>query len=307
MGHKHGSITHEFTKEYQQMAAYGESKHEEKRSGTLEGKIFSFNTMKAYKRAGVAFGKWCKQKHGCRTVADCREYVADYLRRRMAICSPYTVKLDAAALAKVYRCRAQDFGIKTPARTRTGIRRSREERNMDKHFSETKNADLVTFCRCTGLRRCEVSSVTGKQLFRKDGSWYIRIIRGQGKGGRTRETPIIGTAAEIRRVVDMMQAAGDKLVFSRVHAAADIHGYRADYAARLYRMYARPLEVCRRDPFYNPSRHRVERNSVYYCRNDERGRWFDKKAMLIVSRALGHNRISVVGEHYLYNVCPAAA
>ena len=182
------------------------------------------------------------------------------------------------------------------------IRRSRMARNMDKHFSETRNADLVTFCRCTGLRRCELSRLKGNQLFRRGGSWYIRIERGQGKGGRVREIPIVGTAAEIRRVVEIMRAAGDRLVFVRVHAAADIHGYRAEYAARLYRMNARPLSICRLEPFYNPSRHRLERNSVYYCRNDERGRWFDKRAMLIVSRALGHNRISVVGEHYLYNV-----
>lgn len=302
MGHKHGSIIHEFTREYKSMAAYGESKHAAKQAGTLEGKIFSFDTMRAYIRAGCAFGKWCKQEHGCKTVLSCRDYVADYLRFRMEHCSAYTMKLDAAALAKLYRCRAQDFGIETPARTRPGIRRSRETRNMDKHFSEKKNADLVTFCRCTGVRRCELASMKGNQLFRRGGSWYIRIERGQGKGGRERIIPIVGTAAEIRRVVEIMRAAGDRLVFVRVHAAADVHGYRAEYAARLYRIHARPLDVCRRDPFYNPSRKRLERNSVYYCRNDERGRWFDKAAMLIVSRALGHNRISVVGEHYLYNV-----
>ena len=307
MGHKHGSIVHEFTKEYKSMAAYGESKHQAKKAGTLEGKIFSFNTMKAYKRAGVAFGRWCKQEHGCKTVLSCRDYVADYLTFRMERCSAYTVKLDAASLAKLYRCRSQDFGIETPARTRPGIQRSRKPRNMDKHFSETRNAELVNFCRCTGLRRCELSALTGNQVFRRGGSWYIHIERGQGKGGRERDIPIIGTPEQIRRVVEIMRAAGDKLVFPRVHAAADIHGYRAEYAAELYRMHARPLEVCRRDPFYNPSRHRMERNSVYYCRNDERGRWFDKRAMLIVSRALGHNRISVVGEHYLYNLEAAPA
>lgn len=284
------------------MAAYGQSKHAAKKAGSLDGQIFSFSTMHAYIRAGVAFGRWCKQEHGCRTVAACRQYAADYLAQRAASCSPYTVKLDAAALAKLYRCRAQDFGITTPARTRPGIRRSRGDRNMDRHFSAEKNADLVTFCRCTGLRRSELRALTGGQLFRRAGAWFIRIERGQGKGGRVREIPIIGTAAEIRRVVEIMRAAGSGRVWPSVHAAADIHSYRAEYAARLYRIHARPLAVCRREPFYNPSRRRFDADSVYRCRNDERGRWFDKRAMLIVSRALGHNRISVVGEHYLYNV-----
>lgn len=302
MGHKHGSITYEVTQAFQAMAAYGQSKHAAKQAGTLDGQIFSFSTMRAYKRAGVAFCKYCKQEHGCRTVSDCRQYVADYLARRIESCSAYTVKLDAAALAKLYGCRAQDFEIRTPARIRPDITRSRNPRAMDRHFSEKKNADLVTFCRCTGMRRCEVRTVTGAQIRREDGTWYIHIEHGQGKGGRERDIPITGSAAEVQRVVELMKAAGEGKVFQRVHAAADIHAYRAEYAARLYRLHARPLEVCRRDPFYNPSRGRLERDSVYYCRSDQKGTWYDKKAMLIVSRALGHNRICVVGEHYLYNV-----
>ena len=302
MGHKHGNLTFQISNEFHKMESYGTSKHAAKQAGNLDGMIFSFSTMRAYIRAGVAFGRYCKAEHGCKTVAGCRDYAAEYLAQRGKECSPYTVKLDAAALAKLYHCRAQDFGITTPPRTRPGIQRSRNPRNMDRHFSEKRNADLVTFCRCTGVRRSEAATMTGNQLFRRAGAWYIHIVPGQGKGGRERDIPIIGTGAEIRRVVDMMRAAGGGLVFQRVHAAADIHGYRAQYAARLYKQHARPLAVCRRDPFYNPSRHQVNSNSVYFCRNDERGRWFDKKAMLVVSRALGHNRISVVGEHYLYNI-----
>ena len=287
------------------MAAFGESKHRAKKAAGIQGtrnKIYSFDTMRDYIRAGVDFGKYCKTVHGCRTLEQCRAFVPEYLERRAEYCSAYTVKADAAALAKLFQCRAQDFGTETPARRRHEIRRSREPRNMDKHFSVNRNADLITFCRCTGLRRCELNSIKGYQCFRRGGSWFLFIERGQGKGGRARELPIIGTPEEIRRVVEIMRAAGSGKVWPRVHAAADIHSYRAEYAAALYRQYARPLEVCKRIPFYNPSRRRYDTSSVYYCRGDERGRWFDKRAMLKVSRALGHNRISVVGEHYLYNV-----
>ena len=302
MGHLRGSLTFQISQEYKSMAAFGESKHKAKKAAGIQEKIFSFSTMRDYIRAGVDFGKYCKAAHNCKTLAQCRDYVAEYLEHRAADCSAYTVKADAAALAKLYHCSASDFGIETPARTRPGIRRSRETRNMDKHFSERNNADLVTFCRCTGLRRSELRALKGYQIFRRGGSWFLFIQRGQGKGGRARELPIIGTPAEIRRVVEIMRAAGSGKVWPRVHAAADIHSYRAEYAAALYRIHARPLEVCRRERFFNPSRRSYDRNSVYICRGDERGRWFDKRAMLIVSRALGHNRISVVGEHYLYNV-----
>lgn len=305
MGHLRGSLTFQISEKYKSMAAFGESKHRAKQAAGIQGtrnKIYSFETMHDYIRAGVDFGKYCKTVHGCKTLEQCRNYVTEYLEQRAENCSAYTVKADAAALAKLFQCSAQDFGIETPARTRQGIRRSRETRNMDKHFSESRNADLITFCRCTGLRRCELKSIKGYQCFRRGGSWFMFIERGQGKGGRARELPITGTPEEIRRVVDIMRAAGSGNVWPRVHAAADVHSYRAEYAARLYRIHARPLEVCRRERFYNVSRRSYDTSSVYYCRGDKRGCWYDKRAMLIVSRALGHNRISVVGEHYLYNI-----
>lgn len=39
----------------------------------------------------------------------------------------------------------------------------------------------------------------------------------------------------------------------------------------------------------------------YYCKKDKKGIWYDKEAMKITSRALGHNRISVIAGHYLNN------
>ena len=41
--------------------------------------------------------------------------------------------------------------------------------------------------------------------------------------------------------------------------------------------------------------------TVYYCRKDKKGLWYDKEAIKITSKALGHNRISVIAEHYLNN------
>lgn len=43
----------------------------------------------------------------------------------------------------------------------------------------------------------------------------------------------------------------------------------------------------------------VHKSAVYYCRGDQRGLALDRAAMIIASQNLGHNRESVVGEHYL--------
>lgn len=299
MGHKNGNLTYQISQQYKSMGTYGESKHMAKTDGTMNVKIFSYATMKAYIQHGVDFGKYCKKQHGVKSIEACRRYVADYIRYRSEKYSPSTVKLDLAALAKLFRCRATDFGVETAPRTRATTTRSRRPVQMDKHFSETKNADLVSFCRSTGLRRCELKAIHGNQLRIIDGSVYIKIIGNQGKGGKERLVPVIGN---IDLVVRLMTAAGDNKVFGKIHSAADIHGYRADYAASLYKQYARPLAVCKSDQFYNSTRHRMDRNSVYYCRRDQCGKWYDKKAMLIVSHSLGHNRICVVGENYLYKV-----
>jgi hypothetical protein len=40
----------------------------------------------------------------------------------------------------------------------------------------------------------------------------------------------------------------------------------------------------------------------YICRKDKAGIVYDRRAMKIVSKQLGHNRISVIASDYLHNV-----
>ena len=44
--------------------------------------------------------------------------------------------------------------------------------------------------------------------------------------------------------------------------------------------------------------HRYQ-SQVYTCRKDESGRKLDKAAMLVCSKALGHNRLEVVANNYI--------
>ena len=83
-----------------------------------------------------------------------------------------------------------------------------------------------------------------------------------------------------------MKEAGTEKVWKKIPSNADIHSYRADYATRIYLKYARTIEE-------------IPRRERYVCRRDKKGVIYDRKAMLEASKALGHNRISVVGEHYL--------
>ena len=98
---------------------------------------------------------------------------------------------------------------------------------VDTHFSEKNNDELVKFCKGTGLRRCELSSIKGGDIITKteieaeitklesipedkrtaadekqlgilkdtryfEEEYYVHIRKGIGKGGRERYSPIIG-------------------------------------------------------------------------------------------------------------------
>ncbi|MBQ9199846.1 MAG: hypothetical protein IJ141_06660 [Lachnospiraceae bacterium] len=70
--------------------------------------------------------------------------------------SAYTLKLDAAALAKLYQCPTEEFGVELPPRRRENITRSRGHAVRDDSFSLSNNAEIVNYCRGTGLRRQEL-------------------------------------------------------------------------------------------------------------------------------------------------------
>ena len=87
-------------------------------------------------------------------------------------------------------------------------------------------------------------------------------------------------------------------MWQHIHNCADIHGYRAEYATAIYKAHARAIEGIPYDRVNRGTGRRYQ-SEVYTCRKDEAGKKLDKAAMLICSKALGHNRISVVADNYI--------
>lgn len=269
--------------------AIGRPKRPDKVDGSYKQYIYSWQTYKSYMKQLGLFARWCKLQHNARYLKECRQYVAEYLQTRSDL-SVWTQKLDLAALQKLYQEYPEDgqkpFGVTLRPRLRQDIKRSRQQAVRDNDFSKSNNANLITFCRCTGLRRSELQELKGTDIT-ADGL-QLHVTRNT-KGGRWRMAPISGTAEEIAMVQRMCQAAGDSRVWPHVSAAADIHSYRADYCQRVYLQHARPAD-------------KIPPADKYYCRGDRKGLILDKSAMLEASRALGHNRIDVIASHYLYNL-----
>ena len=323
------------------MQAFGQSKSEDKKTNGTESKIYSFNTYKTYKKHISYFIKWVMATHPEATLLKhTKKYVNEYLQFRQEEIRPdgthlsaFTIHLETCALGKLFGISGDDPDrFHPPKRHRKNIKRSRSTTEYEKHFSVTNNAELIRFCRGTGLRRSGLASIKGcdlitanqiKQdiirleainpdnLHAEDTYWlkickdtmvfnnvkqnyYIRVTE---KGGKTRLAPIIGPDTE-EIVKRFQQTPPDKHVWKYIHRGCPVHRYRADYARALYLEYARPIEEIPFDKVNKGSGHRYQ-SQVYTCRNDEAHKKLDKSAVLVVSKALGHNRIDTAIVNYL--------
>ena len=282
MGHKNNNIYSETIETLKGMQAYGTSKHQDKKNGCTSDKIYSYSTFGTYKAKCMDFVDMARHEHKCKSLEEARQYVGEFLKDKIDKgYSAWTIKLYASALGKLYQVPANSF-IDLPERKRSDIVRSRNETVRSKHFSVENNKVLISFCQNTGLRRSELESLKRKDCYEVDGKWYIHVE--SGKGGKTREVESIALPKEC--IDKILATKEDERIFGKVHSAADIHGYRADYANSMYNKLARPISE-------------VPKDERYYCRGDMKGKVFDKVAMEKVSKFLGHSRICVIAYSYL--------
>ena len=318
----------------------GESKYIAKRNGTYTEHIYSWETYRTYLKHACYFVRWCKEQpiepslgHKPRTVAECRTFVEKWIQHGIDCeLSAYTLKLELAALAKLYGCKSTDFNIKTPPRRRKNITRSRGDAIRDKHFSIQKNQNMITFCMCTGLRRAELAQIRGTDLIVQEGKLYLDIRKGS-KGGRLRVSPVVGNDEEIALVKKLCMDAGDQQIFPHPSFNADIHSFRAEYAMRVYNLNKREYDAYKNerlivykntiyDSYFSANGKKdtgrfswLYKNdgngtkmldgfedipSAYFCRCDKKGTVYDRKALLEASKTLGHNRFGIVPTNYLY-------
>ena len=134
------------------------------------------------------------------------------------------------------------------------------------------------FC-FVGVTGSSPVTLKGNQLEYRNKVYCLRI---KGKGAKRRYIPI-----RDKEVIDRMKnTPSNRLVFGKVNTRAPIHKYRSMYATNLYNSLKRDIKD-------------IPKEERYVCRRDLKGRVYDKKAMQIVSKALGHERIDVIAGHYL--------
>lgn len=315
------------------MQAFGDSRRADKDEdpGISADKIYSFSTYKTYWKHIKYFVKWVKEKHSeVTTIKKAQKLVPEWLQSRVAEgLSAWTIQTEAAALNKLYGITPDDPNrFQPPRRRKEDIKRSRGTKVRDAHFSEAANEELVNFCKACGFRRNVLERLRGNDLYEReqaetaledaksagdtalakmlsDGlktfpeqNWFI--LHRSDKGGKTRLAPIVGPKAD--RVVQRMKATPkDEKVWQYVNSNCDVHGYRSDYATYLYKQYARPIETL---DFHNKIRcaDGKYRSEIYICRSSERGKKLDRRAIGIISMALGHEREDTAIANYIRNL-----
>lgn len=272
-----------------------------------------------------------KEKHPeVTTLKKAKKLVPEWLQSRVdEKLSAWTIQTEAAALNKLYGITPDDPSrFQPPRRRKEDITRSRGTKVRDAHFSEAANEELVNFCKACGFRRNVLERLKGGDLYDREraetaleaaknaGDTALAkafsdglrtfteqtyfILHRNDKGGKTRLSPIVGPKAD--KVVQRMKDTpkGEK-VWQYVNTNCDVHGYRSDYATFLYKQYARPIETL---DFHNKIRcaDGKYRSEIYVCRGSESGKRLDRRAIGIISVALGHEREDTAIANYIRNL-----
>lgn len=246
------------------------------------GRIHSYTTRSAYQQHVLAFVNWGRDTQGIRLLDILDErapvLVPQYLEGRIAQGqSPYTLQTIRSALRLFFGDRTLAAALPLPKRVRANMTRSRREAKRDKDFQPAHWQPLMAFLRATGLRRAEVAVIRVRDIcLNEEGRAEVSIYC--GKGGRPRT--VMARPGQEEAVMEVVRGRdSDERVFPRIPSHLDVHALRREFALGLYQdLSGRPLP---------PATGRLRRHD------------YDAEAVALVSRALGHNRLDVVLNHYL--------
>lgn len=269
-------------------AGFGKSRSLDKLRGETKNRIYSKQSYLTYKNQFRYFSNWVKEKHPeAHSIEEARILIDEYLKHLMDLDrSAYSISTAKAALVKVFQTDATQV-VATPIRRRADVKRSRFSVDRDKHISDELERRLSQFTSATGLRRKEMLQIEAEDLFFNNGKPYLNVNKGT-KNGKTRIAEIHGVSeAETKMLIEFIQSKKGRL-FPKLSSHYDNHYYRSVYAKRVYDRYARKEKD-------------IPKKERYVMRKDRAGEVLDKLAMEITSRMLGHSRINVIAQSYLYH------
>lgn len=236
------SLQFQFKETLQGMVRFGQSRHEakeerrkagEKNIGATDG-IFSINTLIDYVKKTKHFAKWVKIEHGCRTMADAKQYVPEFLEyRKTCELSPWTIHGECAAISKAYGCSMNAWGVELPRRTKDKIKRSRYNVEMDKHINTDNYPELMDFLHGVGPRNFEAEKAKPEDVSPDE-----KVVHIRGKGGKHRNVTVLPMYVEsIKAMVEKAKEEGRTKLFESIPKNLDVHAIRREFAQAKYKFF----------------------------------------------------------------------
>jgi len=291
---KIGESKHQAKKEYRQYCLENNIKiNPAKTAG-----IHSIKTAEAYRQTANQFGEWLKNNH--REIKNLKEITPEisyeYLKQKENQGnSAWSVSKDMSAINKCLDIGLNKKDGDLAERSYKNISRSREEKEYQKNYNENNYQEQILVAKAFGVRRESIHGgkyqVKDTSLYKKDEDVFVRVIE---KGGRYRESVCLDKYKdEILDAFDVEEGEpiskedfidkynnSENVLFDTYSRNIDNHSFRSEYATDLYEQLeeekiSKGLEI------------------------KENYRGYDKEIVLKVSSELGHNRPSVVVEHYL--------
>ncbi len=240
--------------------------------------IRSINTAKAYRKCGEYFANWLKEVKGINKInLVTTEVAGEYLQYRDEYCSAWTVKQDMAAINKIFKFNLKSKEIGLKQRKLIDIKRSRNGPEVNRPGLLTKCKEQIFFIRSCGCRRDSIMRVKYSDIVFKNGlATGVRLIE---KGGKERTAPVLEQyQTEFTDFTNRHELHPNEAIFKLFDTHVAAHFYRAQYAKNLYK------------ELFN--RIGNEKHEKY--------KGYDKEVLKQVSKALGHNRVNVVVDNYMY-------
>lgn len=278
--------------------------------------IHSISTFEQYVYICKQYAEWLAKTYS-EVTALRFAYRKGYSRKFIQIMidngyAPSSINRATCALAKLYRCTSNDIHDARPKRCYIDFTRSRSyceesyRRDLIKYMD--KFGPIVELCRYTGVRELELENLY-PECFQENskGQLYVHLDgkKQNAKGGKTRDIVIIPANQERMRAILAGLKPG-KLICPIAPSHLDIHGIRSMYATDYYNSIARKIEhipeterIPRKHPKVNNKRGTIQYDDPGVYRRQSDGKKFDRKAVLIVSNSLGHNREDVMIASYL--------
>ena len=296
-------------------------------------------TKTSYKRHIKEFARWCKE-NGLREVSDVSVVEVQRYEGKLER-EGYGASTIHSKLAPV--CRALDVSmgdISKPKRGAQTITRSRGDEEINPQGKRELESDrykrLVDFQRAVGIRRRELSRLTGDCLVR-DESGYLCVHVKRGKGGKEQLQRISKQDLDLVKSYFQEREPEEK-IFSEdeLKNHIDLHGIRASHARERESFYEEKLKnpkaretmrkelMARWDRFHSPDKlqggdkaykrmreafkKEIESDKPYKLRGKNKTRAealgrpteYDRLALMAVSVFhLSHWRLSVTAVNYL--------